>query len=81
MQGEIDMTLNEAVMNREYVVKDIRSEAEELRQFLFSLGCYSGEPVKVINRKKHNLVLAIKNSRYNIDSELASAIGVVQCDQ
>ena len=68
------MTLNEAELGTEYIVKDIATDDEEMKSFLFTLGCYSGEPITVVTRKKKNLVLSIKDARYNIDNELASVI-------
>ncbi len=68
------MTLAEAELLKEYIIKEIATEDEELDSFLFSLGCYSGEPITVISRKKRNCVVAIKDGRYNIDNELAMAI-------
>ena len=68
------MTLNSAVEGKEYVVSDILTDDEEMRKFLFSLGCYSGEPVIVVSRRKKNCVVSIKDARYNIDSELAESI-------
>ena len=68
------MTIAEAELEKEYYVKEIKSDDSELVKFLFSLGCYKGEPVTVIVRKKNNLVLAIKDARYNIDADLAKAI-------
>ncbi len=68
------MTLNEAELGREYVIKAIEVHGdEEMESFLFSLGCYSGEPITVVD-KKTNLVVSIKDARYNIDPELAGAI-------
>lgn len=68
--------LYEGAELKEYVVKGIHTDDEEMKAFLFSLGCYSGEPVTIISRKKNNMVIAIKEARYNIDSELASAIAI-----
>jgi len=68
------MTLAEANVGEEYIIKDIVTDDEELNSFLFSLGCYSGEPITVVSRKKRNCVVAIKDARYNIDNELAAAI-------
>lgn len=68
------MNLNDASVGVEYIIKDIKTEDEELESFLFSLGCYSGEPITIVSRKKKNLVVAIKDGRYNIDSNLAEAI-------
>ena len=39
------MTLNEALEGKEYIVTRIESDDEELDAFLFSLGCYPGEPI------------------------------------
>jgi len=72
------MNLNEVNLEEEYIVKEIVTEDEELDAFLFSLGCYSGEPITVIARKRRGCVVAIKDGRYNIDSELAEAIVVEQ---
>ncbi len=72
------MTLNDIETGREVIIKDIHADDEELKAFLFSLGCYSGEPVTVVTRKKKNLVLSIKDGRYNIDSNLASVIEITE---
>ena len=68
------MTLAEAQVGEEYIIKEIVTEDEELDAFLFSLGCYSGEPVTVISHRKNAYVISIKDGRYTIDRELASAI-------
>ena len=70
------MTLLEAVEGTEYIVKAIETDDEELDAFLFSLGCYSGEPITVISRRRGGCVVSIKDGRYNIDNELAEAIVV-----
>ncbi|MCQ2500814.1 MAG: ferrous iron transport protein A [Lachnospiraceae bacterium] len=70
------MTLNDVETGKEVLVKEILTDDEEMKAFLFSLGCYSGEPVTVVTRKRKNLVLSIKDGRYNIDSELASVIEI-----
>ena len=70
------MSLNDAELEKEYIVQDINTDDEELEAFLFSLGCYKGEPVTVVSRKKKTLVLSIKDARYNIDVELAKAIAI-----
>ena len=68
------MNLNEAAEGREYVIRAIETEDEELNSFLFSLGCYSGEPITVISRRRGGCTVAIKDGRYNIDNQLAAAI-------
>ena len=70
------MNLSEAKEVEEYIVKDIVTDDEELDAFLFSLGCYSGEPITVIAHKKGGCVVSIKDARYNIDRNLAQAISV-----
>lgn len=70
------MTLNNAQEGIEYIIRGIVTDDEELDEFLFSLGCYSGEPITVISHNKGGCVVAIKDSRYNIDSRLAEAIEI-----
>ena len=74
--GDEAMNLRDAVEGKEYIVKAIQTDDEELDGFLFSLGCYSGEPITVIARRKGGCVVSIKDGRYNIDNELAEAIVV-----
>lgn len=68
------MNLTNAEEGKEYIVRDIETDDEELDAFLFSLGCYSGEPITVISHIKGGCVVSIKDGRYNIDSQLAQAI-------
>lgn len=68
------MTLKDAVEGNEYVIQDIEADDDELVSFLFSLGCYSGESITVVSHLKGGCVVSIKDSRYNIDNQLADAI-------
>lgn len=70
------MSLRDANTGEEYIVKDIHTEDEELNEFLFSLGCYSGEPITVVTKHKSNCVVSIKDGRYTMDNYLADAIKV-----
>ena len=70
------MTLLTAEVGREYTILSINTDDEELNSFLFSLGCYSGEPITVVTRRKHGCVVSIKDGRYSIDNDLAEAITV-----
>ena len=72
------MNLKNVEIGEEYIIKDIVTEDEELDAFLFSLGCYSGEPITVIAQKRSGCVVSIKDGRYNIDNQLAEAILVAQ---
>ena len=75
MKGTVAyMNLADAIIGEEYIVKDSEAEDEELKSFLFSLGCYSGEPITVISHIKGGCVVSIKDARYNIDTDLAKAI-------
>lgn len=68
------MNLTEAQIEKEYIIKEILTDDEELDAFLFSLGCYSGEPITVISHLKAGCVVSIKDGRYTIDNHLAEAI-------
>lgn len=68
------MNLIDAQEGVEYIVKAIQTDDEELDGFLFTLGCYSGEPITVISHRKGGCVVSIKDGRYNIDNQLAEAI-------
>lgn len=68
------MTLREAQEGKEYIIKGIETDDEELDAFLFSLGCYSGEAITVVSRRKGGCVVSIKDGRYSIDNQLAEAI-------
>jgi ferrous iron transport protein A len=68
------MTLNNAQEGREYIIQRIETDDEELDAFLFSLGCYSGEPITVVSRRRGSCVVSIKDGRYSIDNQLAAAI-------
>lgn len=70
------MTLIDAVEGKEYIVQQINTDDEELNAFLFSLGCYAGEPITVISHLKGGCVVSIKDGRYNIDNQLATAIQI-----
>lgn len=70
------MTLKDAVLGNEYVIRQIDTDDEELVSFLFSLGCYSGETITVVSHLKSGCMVSIKDARYNIDNELAEAIQI-----
>ncbi len=68
------MNLSVAEQGKEYVIQRIQTDDEELDGFLFSLGCYSGERITVVARRKGGCTVSIKDGRYNIDNQLAQAI-------
>lgn len=68
------MNLTAAQEGKEYIIQDIQTDDEDLNAFLFSLGCYSGEPITVVARRRGGCTVSIKDGRYNIDNQLAEAI-------
>ena len=68
------MNLTEAEPGIEYRIKEIETEDEELNEFLFTLGCYSGETITVISQLRGGYVVSVKDGRYNIDRNIAEAI-------
>ena len=68
------MNLTMAAVGEEYIIRGIETDDPELNAFLFSLGCYSGEPITVVARRKGGCTVSIKDGRYNIDNQLAQAI-------
>ena len=68
------LNLLQAEEEKEYIIKSIETDDEELNSFLFSLGCYSGETITVITHRKGGCTVALKDGRYNIDNQLAEAI-------
>ena len=70
------MKLTNAVEGKEYIIKSVNTYDSEMDAFLFSLGCYSGEPIKVIKHLKGSMIIMVKNARYNIDKQLADTIDI-----
>ena len=68
------MNLTQAAEGKEYLIQNIQTDDEEMDTFLFSLGCYSGEPITVVSHLRGGCVVSIKDGRYTIDRQLASAI-------
>ena len=74
--GGIIMSLIDALEGREYIIQKINTDDEELNSFLFSLGCYDGQAITVVSRRRGGCTVSIKDGRYNIDNQLAQAIAV-----
>ena len=68
------MNLTNAQEGKEYIIQRIETDDEDMNSFLFSLGCYSGEPITVVSRRKSSCVVSVKDGRYSIDNQLAEAI-------
>lgn len=74
MSNDSMKNLSEAEVDVEYTIKSIETDDEEMKSFLFTLGCYEGEKVTVISLLAENYVISVKDARYSIDSELAEVI-------
>ena len=70
------MNLTNATLGQEYIVQRLETGDAELDAFLFSLGCYSGEPITVVSRRWGSCVISVKDGRYCIDNQLAAAIHI-----
>lgn len=68
------MDLTKVPEGQEYIIQRIETDDEDLDSFLFSLGCYSGEPITVVSRRRGSCTIAVKDGRYSIDQQLAAAI-------
>lgn len=70
------MNLPHAQLGQEYIITGIDTDDEELDGFLFTLGCYSGEPITVVSQLRDSFVISVKDGRYNINRDLAEAISI-----
>ena len=73
-KNKVVNNLAQAELNKEYIIKGIKADDDELVNFLFTLGCYEGEKVTVISVLADNYVISVKDARYSIDKDLAEAI-------
>ena len=74
VEGEGEMSLLKAEPGKTYVVKSINTGDQEMNAFLFHLGCYVGEPITLVSKKRSGCVVVIKDGRYNFDSLLSEAV-------
>ena len=72
------MTLLEAQEGKTYTVSEVDTNDDEMRSFLFRLGCYEGEPITLISRKRRGCVVVIKDGRYSFDNQLAGAVSIAE---
>ncbi|KGK91653.1 iron transporter FeoA [Desulfosporosinus sp. HMP52] len=70
------MSLSRGKLNTAYTVNSVNTDHEDIREFLFTLGCYPGEKVTIISKLASNYIINIKDARYSIDEDLAKAIMV-----
>jgi len=66
--------ISHASTNATYQIKEIRTNDQELKDFLLTLGCYQGETTTVVSILSESYVILIKDARYNIDQKLAEVI-------
>ncbi len=70
------MRVYEGMVGKTYIVDRIETGDAEVDAFLFSLGCYAGEPITVLHRRKGGCIVAVKEGKYSIDRALANAISI-----
>ncbi len=70
------MSLKEAKEGQEYIIKSVKTEDSDMDAFLFSLGCFKGEPITIISKLRSGMIVSIKDGRYSIDKALAKSIAV-----
>ena len=70
------MNLTNIPLGQEHTIVRIETDDQELNAFLFSLGCYTGEPITGVSRRWGSCVVCVKDGRYCIDSRLAASIHV-----
>ena len=68
------MSLAQGNLNKSYTVNSVDTDQEDIREFLFALGCYPGEKITIISKLASNYIVNIKDARYSIDEDLAKAI-------
>ena len=70
------MNITNATKEKPYLIREIKTNDEELNSFLFSLGCYAGEEITLVSSRQGSYVVAVKDGRYSIDTHLAEAIEI-----
>lgn len=68
------MSLKDANVGQTYIIENIKTNDDEVNSFLFRLGCYSGEPITIMSKKRKGIIVSIKDGRYNFDNLLAESI-------
>ncbi len=68
--------LTDAKWGEEYIIKDVLTEDPEVKNFLLTLGCYSGEKIVLVSVLNSTYAISIRNVKYGIDKELATLIAI-----
>ena len=66
--------LTQADINVPYIIKAVETTDINMKDFLFTLGCFKGEKITVISVLAENYVINVKDARYSIDEDLAKVI-------
>ena len=72
------MNLTEVPLGEEYIVKEILADDKEMDAFLFTLGCYCGEPITVVSRVTGGCVVSIKDGRYRVWGDASHRVCVTE---
>ena len=75
------MTLLNGESGLKYEICEIKAAENGMKDFLFTLGCYPGETVSIISQLASNIIINVKDARYSIDYDLASAIEIFPMSQ
>lgn len=70
------MTLAQAGEGVNLCIESVQTGDPELDSFLFTLGCYEGQNVVVVSRRRGGCTVSLKDGRYSFDSRLAEAVTV-----
>ncbi len=68
------MTLADGIIGNSYTVASVETGDEDLKDFLFTLGCFDGEKITIISIVSENFVISIRDGRYSINRDLAESI-------
>lgn len=71
---KVEESLASALLDKEYIIKGIETSNEDMKDFLFTLGCYEGQAITLISILSDQYVIVVKDARYSIDKNLASSI-------
>lgn len=67
------MTLSSMKPGNDRTIRAVTG-TEKIRSFLLSLGCYEGQPIRLVSILAGNYIVEIRNSRFALDRGMASAI-------
>ena len=70
------MTVNKSKIGTNYTVTSIMTD-QKVKKFLSTLGLIEGSDITLISKLGTNYILNVRDSRYAVDTSLASKIHVI----